>query len=141
MSVLEKERLRLAADLENLHAFKAFILEYSGREGLDQGKCRELELATDEILTNIISYAYPEKKGDITVICSVDRDGFFVVEIKDAGVSFNPLESRDPEPAQNVEDTRVGGLGLFLVRRMVDRLQYFREGNLNVLRLYKKGPS
>jgi len=140
LSVLEKERLRLAADLDNLHAFKAFIVENAGREGLDQDKCRELELAADEILTNIISYAYPEKKGDITVSCSVDRDGF-VVEIKDAGVSFNPLESREPEPAQNVEDTRVGGLGIFLVRQMVDHLQYSREDDLNVLRLYKKGLS
>ena len=138
LQALEKQKLRLAADLKNLHAFKAFILEHAGREGLDQDKCRELELAADEILTNIISYAYPEGPGDITVICGVDDGGFFV-EVKDSGVSFNPLESKEPEAPQNVEDTRVGGLGIFLVRRMVDGIQYRREDNLNVLRLYKKG--
>ncbi len=140
MRVLKKKKLRLAAELENLRAFKDFILEHAGREGLGQEKCRELELAADEILTNVISYAYPEGEGDITVECGVENGSFFV-EIEDSGISFNPLGSKEPEPAQTLEDTRVGGLGIFLVRRMVDELEYHRKGNLNVLKIYKKSSS
>lgn len=95
-------------------------------------------MAADEILTNIINYAYPEEKGDIRVICDSDEDGALLVQIIDTGVPFNPFEVDEPDLSLGLEERKVGGLGLFLAHKMVDGIRYRRQGAENILTLYKR---
>lgn len=134
----EKGRITLPATLENLEDFKRFIVQNAEKAGLDPQKTMEMELAADEILTNIISYAYGGASGDITVTCSTDTEGLFVVETTDEGKPFDPLQTDLPDVSASLEQREIGGLGLFLARKMVDETRYERRVDRNILRLYKK---
>ncbi|VBB47283.1 putative anti-sigma regulatory factor, serine/threonine protein kinase [uncultured Desulfatiglans sp.] len=134
----EKGRITLPAALENLEDFKEFIVVNAEKAGLDPQKTMEMELAADEILTNIISYAYQGASGDITVTCGTDEEGRFVVETADAGEPFDPLLADIPDVSASLEQREIGGLGLFLVKKMVDETRYERRNARNILRLYKK---
>ncbi len=138
MSTPRQDHLRLPADLQYLHGLKNFILDYALRKGFDKRKRQQIELAADEILTNIMSYAYPEEKGDIRVICDSEEDGALLVQIIDTGVPFNPLEVDQPDVSLGLDERKVGGLGLFLVRRMVDGIRYQRQGGENILTFCKR---
>lgn len=138
MGSTDGERLTLPAILENLEALKIFIVQHAEKHGLAAMKVTEMELAADEILTNIISYAYANQIGSITVTCGLDPEGRFVAEIVDQGASFNPLEAEMPDVSAPLEQREIGGLGLLLVHKMVDLAEYERRGKENILRLYKQ---
>ncbi len=129
--------LTLPSNLENLGAMIRFIADQARLHGLDPKPCHEIELACDEILTNIMNYAYPESRGEISVRCGGDRR-VFRVRISDSGIPFNPLKTRKPHLAGSIEERQIGGLGIFLARHLVDDIQYQRKKNRNVLTLYKK---
>jgi serine/threonine-protein kinase RsbW len=95
-----------------------------------------IQLAVDEIASNIVKYAYDASDGsrriDVSLCVEADR---LVLTLEDEGKAFNPLESEEPDTSLPPEDRPVGGLGIFLVRRLFDRVEYRRDGNRNILRL------
>lgn len=132
------KRITLPAGLENLAILMGFILECADQKGFKERECREIELAADEILTNIISYAYPEKKGYITVVCEVEEKDVFRAQVMDSGIPFNPLEVEAPDVSSPIQEREIGGLGLFLAGHMLDDIQYRRENGKNILTITKK---
>ena len=97
----------------------------------------EITLALEEILVNIRSYAYTDKEAhEITVILSSDTAEFFA-KIIDDGRAFNPLESKEPDVTASLDTRKVGGLGIYLVRKVMDGVEYKREKGKNILRLNK----
>jgi serine/threonine-protein kinase RsbW len=95
------------------------------------------ELALEEILANIISYGYADdREHEITV--SLDaQPGEVRVDVEDDGRPFNPLESPEPYTGDSLEDRPVGGLGIHLVRALMDGLEYRRQGDRNLLTMKK----
>ncbi len=94
----------------------------------------QLELAVEEAVVNICLYAYEVPPGELLVrICPGEKS--FVVELVDEGVPFDPLAVDEPDLRAAVEERAVGGLGIFLVRRVMDEVAYHRDGARNVLRL------
>ena len=92
-----------------------------------------LELSVNEVLTNIMSYAYrDDAQHDIVIELSAQPDRIRV-EIEDDGVPFNPLELPIEEPPQSLEKSRPTGRGIPLMRSFMDDLQYLRRDNRNVL--------
>jgi anti-sigma regulatory factor (Ser/Thr protein kinase) len=100
-----------------------------------------MKLALDEILTNIISYAY-EDDGEhhIVIRLSLEQEKW-TVEVEDDGVPFNPLNAPVADTTQALEERRVGGLGIHLVRKLMQELEYRRQNERNnlVMRLKVKG--
>jgi serine/threonine-protein kinase RsbW len=96
-----------------------------------------VSLALDEILTNIISYAYPEGGEHVITVRLVLKGAELVIEVEDDGRPFNPLEIAPPDLEEAPEERPIGGLGLHLVRKMMDRLEYRREQDRNVLVMIK----
>lgn len=92
-----------------------------------------LELACEEALVNIISYAYPEKEGAIVIECTDPEKPGLKISLRDQGIPYDPL---DQERAPPTED-RLGGYGIPLIIKIMDRVQYQREENDNVLTLVK----
>ncbi len=127
--------LTLEAKRENLPAVTAFV-----EEALD-GECpmktkMQLDVAVDEIFTNISDYAYPDGVGTATV--QTERnDGVLTVTFADRGIPFDPLTAQEPDVTASAQDRRIGGLGIFLVRKTMDEVHYeYRDGQ-NVLRIRK----
>ena len=113
------------------------IEEFGQRNGLPAKAVFEVKLAVDEVVTNVISYGYADG-GDhqIAVRLSVDA-GEIAIEVEDDGRPFNPLAVAPADVDQPVEDRQIGGLGIHLVRKLMDGLDYRREGNKNLLVMRK----
>jgi anti-sigma regulatory factor (Ser/Thr protein kinase) len=105
--------------------------------GLSRRCLFEVNLALDELFTNIISYGFQDQSEHlIRVHLSADRDVLTVV-IEDDGVAFNPLERIPPDLPCILDECKVGGLGIHLVRNLMDAVAYERRGGTNVLTLKK----
>ena len=94
-------------------------------------------IAADEVLANVLDHgggggAVPEARIDVSV-----RDGCVTVEVADDGVAFNPMETPAPDTGLSVEDRAIGGLGIHLVRKLMDTVSYARSGGRNRLRFSK----
>lgn len=127
--------ITLDASLDNLQKFKDFINEQAESYGFGMSRVLKIELACDELLVNSINYAYEHSKGEITVRCLAVEPNTLSIDIIDSGPPFNPLEAEAPDLELNVDDRQIGGLGIFLVREMVDDMQYTRRDNQNIISL------
>ncbi len=130
----EMEWLTLPSRSESLEKLQSFVLSRAQSAPIPPAKIPVLELALEEILLNIISYAHDGKAGLIRIGCGADRTRF-MISIEDDGKSFNPLEREDPDVNAPIDKRPVGGLGIYLVKRMVDEIRYCRVCESNVLEL------
>jgi anti-sigma regulatory factor (Ser/Thr protein kinase) len=103
-------------------------------QDFDQKKIQKIELAVEEALVNIFNYAYPDGPGEVEVNCRADHD-HFLIEIVDSGIPFDMTSLPDPDLAANVDDREIGGLGIFLIKKMADEVKYGREAGRNILSL------
>jgi len=128
--------LRLPAELDQLPAFLGYIRRMAETAGLPEERAVRLELAVEEALANVCGYAYADRARAGTVLCRIElRPEGMAVEIVDEGAPFDPLARPDPDTTLDLDRREPGGLGIFLVKRLVDALAYRREGEGNVLRI------
>ena len=98
----------------------------------------QIEVAIEEILVNIVSYAGLTENDGIEIRCGVFEDPLrAVVQFIDGGIPFDPLAKEDPDVTQSAEDRQIGGLGIYIVKKTMDEVTYAREGDENVLRIRK----
>lgn len=96
-----------------------------------------INLALDELVTNVISYGYEDAgEHEIHVRFSVENEQLRLV-IEDDGRPFNPLDVAEPDLTKPIEERDVGGLGIFLVRKTMDHVEYQRRANRNILTMTK----
>ena len=130
----------LKNDTKELDKLPGIIEEYAELNGLSGKQTFEMTLVLDELLSNIMNYAYEDTKDhDISLNFSRDAEGIQIV-LQDDGFPFDPTQHGDPVIDSPLEERQIGGLGVFFVRQYMDRFEYSREGNLNVVRLCKKLP-
>lgn len=98
---------------------------------------RKLKLACEEIVVNVTSYAYPEGSDGFLDVY-IRKDDRIVIRFEDGGVPFNPLEHDNPDTTLSWDERPIGGLGIFLVRSMMDDVRYTYENQKNVLTIEKK---
>ena len=136
-STLSRE-LTIKNDVHEVAEFSRFIKSVNEELGLETSLARQIRLAVEEAVVNVIDYAYPEGvEGDITV--QVLSDGRVMhVKIIDSGVPFDPTEVQKADTTLSAEDRRIGGLGILLVREQMDSINYERTDGKNVLTLMKK---
>ncbi len=96
-----------------------------------------IELSILEMCINIVRYAYPEDKGDISIKIWYQRGDLFF-EIKDWGIPFNPENIKEPDIQEMIDQNRTGGLGIFLSRKLMNGFEYKREKGQNILIMHKK---
>lgn len=126
----------VAARLENLYQVQNFVAAELDRVGCPGPARMRMALAVEEIFINIANYAYQPGTGLVTVRVACGDEA--VVEFEDRGRAYNPLERPDPHLSSSVESRRIGGLGIFMVKRLMDGVVYRRVGDGNVLTLRKR---
>ena len=97
----------------------------------------QVNLALEELLVNIAHYAYAPGEGDVEISYKICNDELVVI-IKDKGKEFNPIEAKDPDLDASVSERKIGGLGIYLVKNLVDDMKYQRVGTQNILEIHKK---
>lgn len=95
----------------------------------------ELRLVGEEVLTNIVKYAETGAPVEVEIQASTDE---IVLEFRDRGRAFDPLAAEEPDLEASVEERALGGLGIYLVRELMDDVAYRREEGTNILRVVKR---
>jgi anti-sigma regulatory factor (Ser/Thr protein kinase) len=132
--------LSLFADLSQLGTICTFVTEIGRELGLDERSISELHLAVDEACTNVIQHAYHGRGGQIEVTVE-PMEGDLQVVIRDWGQAFDPQAVPTPDPTVPLEQRPLGGLGLFLMRRVMDRIEFqFDPSNGNTLTMWRRLP-
>lgn len=101
--------------------------------GFPEAVSYRLDLAANEAVTNAISYGYPPGARGAIDLRIGEKAGQAILEIEDDGVPFNPLELTEPPRAQTLEESRIGGLGVPLIRRSIAQCDYQRRDGRNLL--------
>lgn len=124
------------ADTEHLEAINNFIERSLNELDVHGEAFGHICVSLDEAITNVVMYAYPEKKGNIiiTIEMLIDR---ISIEVIDSGAPFNPLNHPVPDVSASIEKRLIGGLGIHLMRNMMDELNYRRIDGKNCLSLVK----
>lgn len=128
------KELKINAEIENLEVLIAFINTELERLGCPRNIQTQIDLAVEEIFVNIAQYAYYPETGE-AVIRVIAGDNEMRIEFEDSGKPYNPLETAEPDINAPVEDRPIGGLGIFLVKKIMDSIEYRYEGNRNLLSL------
>ncbi len=131
-------KLSLPAVLDSLGELRRYAREAAASAGIGEDKSYQLQLAVDEIATNIISYGYRDAGATAEIsICGETRDGLLVITLEDRAPAFDPRTVQMPDAedlSKPLEERTIGGLGIYLATEGVDRFDYRREGerNLNI---------
>jgi phosphoserine phosphatase RsbU/P len=128
-------------DLSEIERLKHIVDEFARRHQIETQALGNMNLAVDEVLTNIISYGYDGAGEHRIVIRLALERGKWTVEVEDDGKPFNPLNAPVPDTKQLLEERPIGGLGIHLVRKTIEELEYRRQQDRNILimRLNVKG--
>lgn len=114
----------------------AFVTAYCGRHGLP---AMELNLVAEECFINIVEHAFEDSAGHRIELSLEVQDGTVTMTFEDDGVAFDPLSVPEFDPATPMEQRRVGGLGVHLVRNIMDEVRYERVGGKNRLTMRRGG--
>lgn len=129
--------MKFIAKVEQLRPILKWIREQLAHMKFDQAKLKQIELASEEALVNIIHHAYQGRAEDIEIEVHATLKNCAEIIFKDHGPPFNPLEAKEVNLFAQLEEREIGGLGIPFIRQLVDEVRYSREGNLNVLVLVK----
>ena len=135
---MKTRRLVLPNDIETIPQLNEFIDSVAEEVGLEMSLTMSLNLALEEAVVNVMEYAYPEgQKGNVEIEVTADQQWMTFV-IMDTGIAFDPTTKEDADTTLSAEERPIGGLGIFLVRQLMDVIDYKRKDNKNVLTLRKK---
>lgn len=133
-----QKSLTLPNDIETIPQLNVFIDEVAEEIGIDMSLTMSLNLAIEEAVVNVMNYAYSKGKvGDVTIKALADKEWLTFVII-DSGVAFDPTITPEADTTLSVEDRPIGGLGIFLVRQLMDSINYERTDGQNILTVRKR---
>lgn len=133
-----KLELTLRNDLAEIPRLAEAVDHYCACAGIPAATAYSVNLALDELITNVVSYGYDDGASHAIRVSLRVGGGLLTTEIEDDGKPFDPLDRADPDVDADVDDRKVGGLGIFLVKRMMDSVRYQRSGDRNHLVMVKR---
>jgi len=133
MKVNKVKKINLVAESKNLIRVRDFVVKYGSKMGLLQKQVSEIKLAVDEAVSNIIRHAYGGRKGNFQIEME-KLESAVVIRIIDQGVEFDWNSVLEPDLYKYVETRRKGGLGIWLIKKLIDEVEYRRtDDGTNVL--------
>jgi anti-sigma regulatory factor (Ser/Thr protein kinase) len=132
------ESLRLQALTDNLDRVLDYVNESLERMGCSMKNQIQIDMAVEELFVNIAHYAYKGKIGDAVVIAGPEPGGVLRITFRDWGIPFDPLKKTDPDISLSAEERQIGGLGIFMAKKVMDTMAYRYENGQNVLTMTKK---
>ncbi len=132
------KELTIAATVENIEAVTDFVSEQLEALSCPVKAQMQIAVAIDELFGNIAQYAYKPDVGEATVRVEViDTPLSVVITFIDGGVPFDPLAAAEPDTALSAEERPLGGLGIFMVKKTMDKITYRYENGRNILSIRK----
>jgi len=130
--------LDITSDMSNLARVADFVAEAAQKVKLTQRQSDDVQMAVDEAVTNVMEHAYAgESDGRISIKMRVDDQELFV-EIRDQGKEFNAKKVKKPNIKGPLSERSIGGLGIFFMKKLMDKVEFTRDQTGNVTRMSKK---
>lgn len=126
------------AEVDNLDKVMAFIDEQLEASGCPMKIQTKIEIAVEEIFVNIASYAYTNETGTAVISIQISDDSLARITFTDSGVPYDPLAKPDPNVFLPLNERNVGGLGIFMVKNIIDNVYYEYKDGYNILTLENK---
>jgi anti-sigma regulatory factor (Ser/Thr protein kinase) len=138
MEVMRVSEIMVDATVENMDKVVSFVEEQLDAIDCPMKAKTQINIAIDELFSNISFYAYNPEVGTATVRVDVENNPpAVVVTFIDQGKEYNPLEKDEPDITASAEDRPIGGLGVFMVKKMMDAIEYEYKNGQNILKIKK----
>ena len=124
------------ADESSFEKAMEFITECLENEDASPKSVMQISVAFEELFVNVLHYAYPDNPGNVTVGFKAE-DRYATIEIKDSGIPFNPFDKEDPDITLSAEERNIGGLGIFMTKKIMDEFSYEYRDGCNIVRIGK----
>ena len=132
-------KIIVPANLDKLGSVLDFICEWLETLGCSMKVQLQIAIAVEEIYVNIAHYAYVPNEGEVEIACDFDNSARSVsIIFADRGIPYNPMSQADPDTTLSAEDRDVGGLGIYMVKKSMDKVIYEYKDNKNILMISKK---
>ena len=132
------KEIELEAIIDNIPKLTSFVEEFAEEAECPAKVMVHLDVAIDEIFSNIAHYAYPDETGKVWVrVDCLDNPKRIELRFEDEGIRYNPLEKEDPDIKLSAEERQIGGLGIFIVKKSMDAMEYSYEDGKNILTIVK----
>ena len=132
------KELTIAATVENIESVTDFVNEQLEALDCPMKAQMQIDIAIDEIFSNIAHYAYNPEIGQATVRVEVPEDPLSVmITFIDNGVPYDPLAKADPDTTLSAEERDIGGLGIYMVKKSMDEIAYEYRNGQNILKIKK----
>ena len=125
----------LEAEVHNLPKLLAFTETALAGSRCPAGSLKQIKIAVEEIFVNIARYAYGSEIGSVSVKIGIGDEA--IIEFEDSGIPYDPLAREDPDVTQPAQDRGIGGLGIFIVKRIMDSIEYRHKDGSNILTIRK----
>ena len=132
------EKLTVDATKENLLKVNEFVEANLEKIECPMKAMMQISVAVEEIYINIASYAYGDAIGQAEILLDTDTAGQVSITFMDSGTPYDPLAKEDPDITLSAEERGIGGLGIYMVKKSMDDVQYKHEDGKNILTLIKK---
>ncbi|MCI0602063.1 ATP-binding protein [bacterium] len=130
--------MQIKNDLAEMAKLRDAVMNFCKQNQLPADTVFVIDLCLEELITNVIKYGYEDSaEHDVQIDLSL-QENLLVLEITDDGRPFDPTHIPEPDLDVPLEERRIGGLGIHLVRNYVDSMHYKREGNQNIVTLQKR---
>ena len=128
----------LANEISEISRLGDFIEDMGNEFSLAPDVIFNLNLVLEEAVVNIINYAYPKEEHEFIYLSAKMHDGSIVIVLTDTGKEFDPTMAPEADVTLSADDRQIGGLGIFLIRQIMNEVRYERIDGKNVLTLEKK---
>jgi anti-sigma regulatory factor (Ser/Thr protein kinase) len=134
----KKLNLTLKNTLKELETLRGELVQFGKTAHLSKKHLQHLNLVLDELFTNIVSYGEREEGTcQVRILISQDEQRL-TLEVEDCGVPFNPVKAETPDLESSLEERAIGGMGIHIVKTLMDEIRYERKGDKNLLTLIKQ---
>ncbi len=133
------KKIKIKARREQLESVLMFLEEELSSIKHNTKNKIQLFIAVEELFVNIASYAYYPSEGDVEIDIDTDNGNNIVyVTFIDSGKAYNPLEREDPDVTLSAKERKIGGLGIYMVKKSMDDMSYEYKNGCNILKIGKK---
>jgi len=130
--------LTVRNDLAELVRLNAFLQQFWEDNGLPGDIAGDVNLALEEVFLNVVHHGFTDTAEHTIVVRLAVEEGYVALTVEDDGIPFNPLDAPLPDIESPLEERQIGGLGIHLVRQVMDGVEYAREGQRNRLAMTKR---
>lgn len=138
MTNFNSRKITIKNTIEEIQTAIQVFEEFAEENKMPMATTMKVNIVLDELLSNIVKYGFPEdKQGKIDISLELFSTGKLTIVLSDKGVPFNPFSTDVPDLSMPVEERTIGGLGIHLVKELMDEYSYQRTLDLNVVSMTK----